>query len=429
MAIYQDLVECFAFEHKYNSVKRFVRCLKKKSPKQYDRLEFLPGEEAQVDYGQGALTLNPRTGKYRRPRLFIMTLKYSRRSFRKVVWKSGQEAWAKLHEEAFRYFGGCPQYVVLDNLKEGVIKPDIYEPELNAVYASVLSHYSVVADPCRVADPNRKGTVESAIQHTQDTALKGRRFETIEDQNQHLMRWEENWASKRVHGRTKRQVEEMFMEEKPHLMDLPLTQFSYFSQVIRTVQDDGLIQINNCFYAALPAKLHSKVIVRVYAFEIEIIDPPTLSVMRRHPKSYKKGMVFMEEKDRIFNPSRQTNYLFARAAEIGPHTKELCKVLFNEEGRPGQRRMRGIVDLARKFEAGYIEQAALLAVSRGLRKCRVIRRLVQDISNQQKPVSQSTLDETLIQKHQLIRPPEDYALFFEQHAAGTKDNNNKKYCL
>jgi hypothetical protein len=62
-----------------------------------------------------------------------MTLKYSRRSFRKVVWKSGQGVWAKLHEEAFRYFGGCPQYVVLDNLKEGVIKPDIYEPELNAV--------------------------------------------------------------------------------------------------------------------------------------------------------------------------------------------------------------------------------------------------------------------------------------------------------
>jgi hypothetical protein len=87
--------------------------------------------------------------------------------------------------------------------------------------------------------------------------------------------------------------------------------------------------------------------------------------------------------------------------------------------------MRGIVDLARKFKACHIEQAAQLAVSKGLRKCRVIRRLVQDISTLQKPVSQPC-DETLIQQHQLIRPPEDYALFFEQHAAGTKDNNNKK---
>jgi transposase len=425
MAIYQDMVESFAFEHRYNSVKRFVRGLKRKNPKQYDRLEFLPGEEAQVDYGQGALTRHPQTGRYRRPRLFVMTLKYSRRSFRKVVWKSGQGVWAKLHEEAFRYFAGCPQYVVLDNLKEGVIKPDIYEPELNAVYVALLSHYGVVADPCRVADPNRKGTVENAIQHTQNTALKGRRFETIEQQNQWLMHWEENWASKRVHGRTKRQVEEMFQEEKPHLIELPITQFGYFSQVVRTVQDDGLIQVDDCFYAALPAPLHSKVIVRIYEFEIEIIDRRTLEVIRRHPKSPRKGMVLMDEKDRIFNPSRQTRYLFARAAEIGPHTKNLCKTLFTEEGRPGQRRMRGIVDLARKFEACHIEQAAQLAISKGLRKCRVIRRLVQDISKLQKSVSQPC-DETLIQQHQLIRPPEDYALFFEQHAAGTKDNNNKK---
>ena len=91
VAIYQDLVERFAFEHKYNSVKRFCRALRRKNPIQYDRLEFPPGEEAQVDYGLGALTRKPGTNTYRRPRLFVMTLKYSRRCFRKVVWKSSQD--------------------------------------------------------------------------------------------------------------------------------------------------------------------------------------------------------------------------------------------------------------------------------------------------------------------------------------------------
>ena len=62
-------------------------------------------------------------------------------------------------------------------------QPDLYEPALNPVYAAMLAHYEVVADPARVRDPNRKGTVENAIQHTQATALKGRRFETIEEQN------------------------------------------------------------------------------------------------------------------------------------------------------------------------------------------------------------------------------------------------------
>ena len=104
-SIYQDLVEVFGFTHRYNSVKRFVRTLKAREPERFDVLESLPGEEAQVDFGLGALTRRA-NGKYRRPYLFVMTLKYSGKSFRKVVWKADQESWARLHEEAFRTFGG-----------------------------------------------------------------------------------------------------------------------------------------------------------------------------------------------------------------------------------------------------------------------------------------------------------------------------------
>jgi transposase len=419
VAMYQDLVEQFGFTSRYNSVKRFVRALRKKQPQQYDRLEFLPGEEAQVDYGQGALTRHPGTGTYRRPRLFVMTLRYSRRSFRKVVWKSSQEVWAQLHEEAFRYFGGCPQYVVLDNLKEGVIKPDLYEPELNPVYAALLAHYGVVADPARVGDPNRKGTVENAIQHTQNTALKGRRFESIEEQNRFLLHWEETWAAQRIHGRTKRQVAEMFVEEKPSLKILPHEKFAFFRQEVRTVYDDGTIQVQDSYYAALPAPLHSKVMVRIYEQEIEIINPKTMTIIRRHPKSRRRGSVLMDEKDRIFNPSRQTCYLFARAAEIGPHTNALCKLLFEEQGRPGQRRMQGIVSMVRRHKAIHIEQAASLAIEKGLRTVRIIRRIVTDLAGTTKKTEPQKAIAGLTQDHQLIRPPHDYGAFFEHHAAGS----------
>jgi transposase len=231
-AIYQDLVDQFGFTAGYNSVKRFAGGLRQQDPQQFDRLEFAPGEEAQVDYGEGALTRISGTDRYRRPRLFVMTLRYSRRSFRRAVWKSGQDVWARLHEQAWRYFGGSAHYVVLDNLKEGVIKPDLYEPELNPVYATVLAHYGVVADPARVRDPNRKGTVEHAIGHTQSTALKGRRFETIEEQNTFLEHWECKWAAQRIHGSTKRQVEAMFQEERPHLNALPLEGFQYFTELV-----------------------------------------------------------------------------------------------------------------------------------------------------------------------------------------------------
>jgi len=412
MSIYQDLVERFNFNNRYNSVKRFVRGLRQNTPKQFDRLEYLPGEEAQVDYGQGAMTLY-KSGKYRRPRLFVMTLKYSRRSFRKVVWKSSQETWARLHEEAFRYFGGTVKYVVLDNLKEGVIKPDIYEPELNPIYAAMLNHYGVMADPARVRDPNRKGTVENAIQHTQDTGLKGRRFESIEAQNQWLMHWEEVWAAKRIHGRMKRQVELMFCEEKPYLNPLPLTGFRYFRQETRKVQDDGMIQVGQSYYSALPAPLYQEVIVRIYEHEIEIIDLRTMEKIRTHIKSHRTGAVKMGPEDRIFNPSRQTVYLLGKAERIGPFTRKLCELMFEQQGRPGQRRMQGVVNLARKYEAGCIESAAEKAVEMGLLSYQSFRRLVEG----SKSSTDTEAKNTISQEHTLIRPSSDYGAFFDKFAA------------
>jgi len=410
MAIYQDLVEGFGFSHRYNSVKRFVRGLKKKDPEQYDRLEYLPGEESQVDYGTGAPTLCE-NGTYRKPRLFVMVLKYSGRAFRKVVWKSSKETWCRLHEEAFRYLGGCPQYVALDNLKEGVIKPDIYDPDLNVLYAAMLSHYGMVADPARVRDPNRKGTVENGVKYTQETALKGRRFEAIEGQNEWLRHWEERWAAQRIHGRSKRQVEEMFLEERPYLLPLPLTPFVYFRQETRRVYDDGTIQVGNCYYAASPAPLYSEVGVRIYDEEIEILDLSRMEVIRRHPKGKRPGSLMMAPGDRIFNPSRETDRLLSQAERIGPHTFSLCEKWFDEEGRSGQRRMYGLVNLVRHYPAEYVEKAAGLGLANGLKSSKAMRRIVESMA------AEADISD-LTQDHPLIRSGEDYALFWEAHAAG-----------
>jgi hypothetical protein len=339
------------FAHGYNSVKRFVAKLRVREPHRFDVLEFLPGEEAQVDFGQGAPTLQP-NGRYRRPWLFVMTLKYSGKSYRTTVWKADQTTWARLHEEAFHALGGCPRYVVLDNLKAGVLKPDLYEPELNPLYATLLAHYGVVADPCRVRDPNRKGTVESAIQHTQSTALKGRRFESIEAQNEWLAHWEERWAAPRVHGRKKRQVLELYREEKPHLRELPAQQFRFFTQGTRTVDDAGLVQVLSSYYSALPARHGDKVTVRIYDREVEILDP-TGQLLRRHWKAKRKGSFVMDASDRIFNPSRETARMLGKAQQIGPQTKAFAEHLFSRLGRAGTRvRQAPEFHRDRKGEAG-----------------------------------------------------------------------------
>jgi transposase len=99
------------------------------------------------------------TGKYRRTRLFVMTLGYSRKSVRLLVFRSSSQIWAELHEQAFRRLTGVTRVVVLDNLREGVLAPDIYDPTLNPLYRDVLQHYGAVPLPCRLADPDRKAYV------------------------------------------------------------------------------------------------------------------------------------------------------------------------------------------------------------------------------------------------------------------------------
>ena len=91
---------------------------------------------------------------------------------RLLTWRSSSRIWAELHEHAFRRLGGATRVVVLDNLREGVLRPDAYDPTLNPLYADVLKHYGVTALPCRVRDPDRKGKTESAVGHTQRTPLK-----------------------------------------------------------------------------------------------------------------------------------------------------------------------------------------------------------------------------------------------------------------
>lgn len=420
MAIYQELVDRFGFAQRYNSVKRFCRALRTREPEQFDRLEFLPGEEAQVDYGEGALTPHPGSARYRKPRLFVMTLRYSRRSYRQVVWKSSSEVWARLHEQAFRYFGGCPQYVVLDNLKEGVITPDIYEPQLNRLYSTMLAHYGVVADPARVRDPNRKGSVENAIQHTQATALKGRRFDSLDAQNAYLLHWEEKWAAQRIHGRAKRQVEEMFQEERAHLKALPLEGMRYFEEGTRTVGDDTTIQVGNAWYAARPAPIGSVVLIRRYEHELEIRDVRTLELIRRHTLAARKGEVKLPDAERVFNPSRQTHQILARAERLGPQTHELCRLLFEQRGREAQKSMWGIVGLGARYPASILEQAAAHALLGGIRSYKSVRAIADQLlakalarldgSQPQLPLDHSA--SPLTQQHELIRDSAVYAEFF-----------------
>jgi transposase len=377
MAIWQDLVDDHGFPARYASVRRFVVALRGTTPPAARVvITTPPGEEGQVDYGDGPMVRDRNTGKHRRTRLFVLTLGYSRKSVRLLVWRSSAQIWAELHERAFRRLGGSVRVIVLDNLREGVLTPDIYEPTLNPLYRDVLAHYGVVALPCRVGDPDRKGKVEAGVGHAQKTPLRGLRFETIEEAQAYLDRWETRWADTRIHGTTKRQVAMMFAEEQPTLGPLPLEPFRYYRYGERTVHLDGCVEVEAAYYGAPPGWIGQRVQVQWNELYVRLIAPKTGQLLREHLRA-PRGWHRIEDDDRPARTPRGILALLARAKTAGTSISAVCESIHQHDGAAGVRRMLGVLALAKKHGPAVVDDAAKAALDLGVPTYRFLRRYLE----------------------------------------------------
>jgi transposase len=377
VGIWQDLVDQHGFGASYASVKRFVVSLRKTQPPEARVvIATAPGEEAQVDYGEGPMVRHPETGKYRRTRLFVLTLGYSRKSVRLLTWKSSTKIWAELHERAFRRLGGVPRVVVLDNLREGVITADIYDPTLNPLYRDVLAHYGVVALPCRVRDPDRKGKVESGVGHAQKTPLRGQRFESLDEAQKYLDGWETRWADLRIHGTTKRQVAAMFAEEKPSLRELPVEPFRYYAFGQRTVNLDGCVEVEAAYYGPPPGWIGRVVNVQWDGVRVRIIDPKTGLLLREHLRQ-ERGRYRILDEDRPTRTPPTTLALLARTRAAGANIGAICERIHRSDGEVAVRRVLGVLALAKKHGASAVDDAAKAALELGVPSYRFLRRYLE----------------------------------------------------
>jgi transposase len=377
MAIWQDLVSEYGFASSYQSVQRFVRKRRgTQTPEARVVIVTAPGQESQVDYGTGPMVRDPESRKYRRTRLFVMTLGCSRKSVRLLTFRSSSRIWAELHERAFRRLGGATRIVVLDNLREGVLVPDIYDPTLNPLYRDVLAHYGAVAMPCRIQDPDRKGKVESGVGHAQKTPLKGLRFETLEEAQAHLDHWEQRWADTRIHGTTKRQVAAMFAEEKPTLLPLPLEPFRYYQYGERIVHLDGCVEVEAAYYGAPPGWIGRVLRVQWDELYVRLLDPKTGQLLREHVRQ-KRGWYRIKEEDHPKRTPLRTSQLLWRAGRAGSHIGALCDAIHRQQGEVGVRRILGVLSLAKKYGTAAVDEACAAALEMGVQEYRFVRRYLE----------------------------------------------------
>ena len=365
MAIWQDLVDQHGYGGGYQTVKRFVRKLRgTHSPQAVGIILTAPGEEAQVDYGTGPMVRDEKSGKYRRTRLFVMTLGYSRKSVRLLVFRSSSQVWAELHEKAFRRLGGSPRVVVLDNLREGVLAADIYDPTLNPLYHDVLSHYGVVAMPCRVRDPDRKGKVESGVGHAQKTPLKGQRFESLEEAQAYLDHWENAGPIPASTAPPNAKWPPCSPRKSRSYSRCRSSRFATTSTASGWCISMAVSKSSAAYYGLPPGWIGRQVKVQWDALHVRILNPSNYQLLREHLRQF-PGNYRINEEDRSNKTPLSTVQLLARAAKAGPHIGQLCQAIYRNEAETGIRRILGVLSLAKKYGVAAVDDACAAALDLG----------------------------------------------------------------
>jgi transposase len=402
--IWQDLREDYHFSHGYDSVRRFIRKIKRRRPEVAAVMEHPAGEEAQVDFFRGPVTLDPESGQWRRPWIFRMILSCCGHSYEEPLWRQDKVSFIRAHENAFLDFGGVPRVVRLDNLKAGVARACLYDPDINELYAAFAKHWDFIPLPCRPRHPQEQGVVERGGRYLKDNALKGRRFDSLEELDAFLKRWNRTVARVRIHGRTRKQVYTHFLEvERPRLRPIPLERFSLFEVGTRSVHLDGYVEVDRAFYA-VPDRLLGED-VRVYWDDRLVRIYRNGQCVGVYTKAPAGTFNSLEEHRPAHKPSRQQAYqenLLAKAEHIGDRALSWAEAAIEERDVRAYRLLQGMISLTRKHPKERVNWACGIALEHRLFRYKPLRRLTEQAA------ARAPAQLTLIQSHDIIRELSEY---------------------
>jgi hypothetical protein len=222
-----------------------------------------------------------------------------------------------------------------------------------------------------------------------EDAAESKKFESLEEAQAYLDHWEENWADKRIHGRTKRQVAAMFAEEKPFLQPLPLEPFRYYQYGERTVHLDGCVEVEAAYYGAPPGWIGRKINVQWDAMFVRLLDPRTGELLREH-LSGARGGHRIREADRPRRTPPQLLQLLARAHKAGPSIGTVCDAIHVRQGELGIRRIQGVLQMVKQYGSAASNDACAAALELGVPEYRFVRRYLE--RSPQAPLSLKQVD-------------------------------------
>lgn len=358
------------------TVKRYAAGIRKKQ-NIFVRIETKPGEEAQVDFGYVGLT-STTEGKKKRTWVFNMRLSYSRMDYYERVYDQRVETFIQCHINAFKYFGGVPVYVKIDNLKAAILEANFYAPVYQELYKIFADYYGFKPLPCRVGEPNDKGKVESGIKYIKGNFILGRKFKDTEDFDHQLWKWFDCKGNNRIHGTTRKIPREVFMqEEKNTLLALPIKEFAIPAVGSRKVYHDCHIYVGYNYYS-VPFEYVGK------AVDIELSDTLLRILYQNkeialHRRLEGRGQFSTNESHyprykRYSSTEYQEKYQ-AQMAEIGPYAEQLFFVVIEQHPYDWSRTIQGILSLVKKYTKEIVELACKRALAYNVHDYQIVRNI------------------------------------------------------
>lgn len=411
--IYQDLQKK-GFEGAYSTVRDYVRKLKGNSQKAYMVIETLPGEEAQVDFGYiGTLNIG---GKKKKAWVFVMTLSYSRYMYVKIVFDQTVKTFIKCHVESFRYFGGVPETVKIDNLKAGVIEANFYEPIIQRTYAAFAAHYGFWADPCRVYTPTDKGKVEKGVDYVKDNCFKGREFKDVDEAKEFLKDWLKTIANVRIHGTTKRRPLDVFNSiEKSTLKELTPMDFIFSDSAKATLNTNCHLAYKGNYYSAP---------FQYIGLELDVIEVNNLIKVYLDQKEIALHSLCDEKGKYVTNKDHYPHHknitltdILSRQrdemAAVGPAALEFFDQFTGQNTlrKYDYRTISGILALRKKYDVSTIDAACARSVYYGSLSYTTVRKICEkDLTMLPVYANETYINEQI---HELARDLAEYSALSE----------------
>lgn len=339
------------------SYKQFCRLIherRREKPKPACRIQHTPGEKTFIDFTDGIPITCPRTGKRSKTHLFIAVLPFSSKTFGVFVEDQSLPNFIRCHEKMWAYFGGVTPYVVIDNLKAGVKKAHIYDPDKNPTYCDYGNQTGFAVLPARPYTPRDKASVETGAGVVQKGFYQQVRNETFYSISQLNERWFVylnvlNDTEMKDYGVSRN---DRFANEKELL--LPLRQGSYEIASWKTpkVHPDCCVQIDKSFYSVPFSYCGQRVRAKVTDKLIAIYSEETEHIVT-HSRATRIGTVCIRD-DHLPPWSLQSSRIEVKrcqelARAIGPRTEALFEQWFSST-RPLTylRRAQGVCRLQRE---------------------------------------------------------------------------------